>query len=330
MLTCRPQCSPAAIQSLYNATSSAKLFYHPKYRALADQTSQLDTAIALGELPAVYDPLGKPALSPNQAQPLVEAPISPTSVSHVFHSSGTSGFPKPIPNTHSRSVSVLPRRPLPSYIHVQRNTNDTTTSPCPESAAFTTTPLFHGGVSDLLRAWMARSMIYFYPTSDVPITTGNVVSAVHSCKAPSLRLAGDHTWDDKQAAEREKRFKVSAFLSVPYILSTLAEDLDGQGVDLLRGMELVSTGGAPLETAIGDAMVERGVKLVSRLGSSECGCESRSLSSTSPAAILSIVLTTVSPAQLSPRLRDGKGLGAIAERQSICERPEVRKSCRRR
>ena len=142
----------------------------------------------------------------------------------------------------------------------------------PEAAAVTTTPLFHGGVSDLLRAWMARSMIYFYPTSSTPITSHNVVQAVEVCRSSPLHLL-ELQLSQYQLEERRKRFKIGALLSVPYILTILSEDLQGPGMQMLKDMELVSTGGAPLDTGTGDRMVERGVKLVSRLGSSECGCE---------------------------------------------------------
>lgn len=120
---------------------------------------------------------------------------------------------------------------------------------------------------------MARSLIYFYPTSDVPITMKNVVAAVKACHAPPPDLPHLFQLTREAAAERVKRFRPTAFLSVPYILSTLAEDLDGEGINMLQGMESVSTGGAPLDTLIGDAMVQRGIRLVSRLGSSECGCK---------------------------------------------------------
>lgn len=139
--------------------------------------------------------------------------------------------------------------------------------PTAEYAAYTTTPLFHGGVSDLLRAWMARSMIYFYPTSDVPITVANVMGSMAACRAgPPTYDMPRHLLDD-----RDLHYKVLAFLSVPYILTVLADDPDG--MHMLSTMELVSTGGAPLDSKVGADMVEHGVRLVSRLGSSECGCK---------------------------------------------------------
>lgn len=46
------------------------------------------------------------------------------------------------------------------------------------------------------------------------------------------------------------------------------------GTNLLKDMDLVSTGGAPLPQLVGDDMVQHhNIRLVSRLGSSECGCE---------------------------------------------------------
>jgi hypothetical protein len=107
---------------------------------------------------------------------------------------------------------------------------------------------------------MARSVVYFYPTSDVPITAANVVAAIDSCKV------------DYSDEERRERFTVKAFLSVPYILSVLAAD--NGGMDMLKAMDLVSTGGAPLDADVGATMAKQGVRLVSRLGSSECGCKS--------------------------------------------------------
>jgi len=100
----------------------------------------------------------------------------------------------------------------------------------------------------------------------------NVVSAVEACRAPPPDITSLLGLAGSALIEREKRYRPTAFLSVPYILSTLVEDLDGNGMQMLRGMDYVSTGGAPLDTVVGDAMVDRGVRLVSRLGSSECGC----------------------------------------------------------
>lgn len=114
--------------------------------------------------------------------------------------------------------------------------------------------------------------MYFYPTSDMPITSANVVAAVNSCQDPPPVLPGV-SMTDQQVLERIEKFRVRAFLSVPYILTVIAEDPNGPGLAMLKTMDFVSTGGAPLDSGVGDRMVKNGVRLVSRLGSSECGCE---------------------------------------------------------
>ena len=49
----------------------------------------------------------------------------------------------------------------------------------------------------------------------------------------------------------------------------LAEDT--ADISMLQSMELVGVGGAALSPAVGDKLVEKGVRLVSRFGSAECG-----------------------------------------------------------
>ncbi|KAK8849366.1 hypothetical protein IAR55_004698 [Kwoniella newhampshirensis] len=255
-----PQCSPSAINHLLTSTSSTHLVYHPKYAELADHAAKLNTASTAVQ--------SSSSMGANEGHRSVEIPeLNPDTVSHIFHTSGTSGDPKPIPHTHRQSVAVLPRRSLPSYLAGPHHDES---MPPGQSAAFTTTPLFHGGVSDLLRAWMARSMIYFYPTSDTPITAENVLGAVNVCRSVPSPLTRQEL-SESQLIERERRFTPNSFLSVPYILTVLSEDIDGPAMAMLRHMDLVSTGGAPLDTKVGDQMVKAGVNLFSRLGSSECG-----------------------------------------------------------
>ncbi|CDR99470.1 related to LYS2-L-aminoadipate-semialdehyde dehydrogenase, large subunit [Sporisorium scitamineum] len=161
----------------------------------------------------------------------VEGMAGPDDVLVTMHTSGSSGLPKPIYKLHRFwTASML-------------------SAPGRELSAFTTTPLFHGGMSDLLRSIQAGSSIFFHPTIDPgALSTSAICQAINACQHP-----------------------VSYFLSVPYILDMLFTDRSDEGRRMLAGMKLVSTGGAPLPQQLGDDMVERGIKLVSRLGSSECG-----------------------------------------------------------
>ena len=161
-------------------------------------------------------------------EPLFEA--SPDDTLVIFHSSGSSGMPKPLVQLHKFwSNSLL-------------------TAPGRNQAAFTTTPLFHGGLSDFFRSVQAAAPLFFFPWHlQLAPTINNIIQSATGCG-------------------QEIRY----FLSVPFILEMLMAD--EKGTAFLRAMELVSTGGAPLSGAVGDrAVTEENIKLVSRLGSSECG-----------------------------------------------------------
>ncbi|KAI1208037.1 acetyl-CoA synthetase-like protein [Annulohypoxylon truncatum] len=155
-------------------------------------------------------------------------------IAYFLHSSGTSsGVPKPMPQTQWGAVGCLPCFPRIN-----------------QPATFTTTPLYHGGLADCFRAWTSGAMIWLFPEGVVPVTGANVVRSV------------------AYASERSS-VPVKYFSSVPYVLQLLAED--NEGVRMLQDMDLVGVGGAALAASIGDKLVERGVKLVSRMGSAECG-----------------------------------------------------------
>ena len=168
-------------------------------------------------------------------------PIWPTSesdVAYLHHTSGTSsGLPKPIPQTHRAAVGVLPRLPSSSA-----------------TATFTTTPLYHGGVADCFRAWTSGAMIWLFPGADLPITASNICRSL-DCAANS--------------AKTHQTPEVKYFSSVPYVLQMLAAE--DEGLRNLRQMELVGVGGAALPQDIGNDLVQKGINLVSRFGSAECG-----------------------------------------------------------
>jgi acyl-coenzyme A synthetase/AMP-(fatty) acid ligase len=155
----------------------------------------------------------------------------------IFHTSGTStGLPKPIPQSHRAAFAVLPA--LDGR----------------QSATFTTTPLYHGGIADCFRAWTSRALIWLFPAANIPITTLNVQSCLLIATKASREMSAP---------------KVKYFSSVPYVLQMLADD--ESGISILQSMELVGVGGAALSPPVGDKLVEAGVNLISRFGSAECG-----------------------------------------------------------
>ena len=170
--------------------------------------------------------------------PLAVRPVSESDVAYLHHTSGTStGLPKPIPQTHRAAVGVLPSFDNGYQI-----------------ATFTTTPLYHGGVADCFRAWTSGAMVWLFPGADAPITSVNVLK--------SLECA-------QRAVETHQIPRVQYFSSVPYVLQMLAAE--DEGLKTLGQMELVGVGGAALPPDTGYDLVQRGVNLVSRFGSAECG-----------------------------------------------------------
>lgn len=97
-------------------------------------------------------------------------------------------------------------------------------------------------------------MIWLFPGKDVPITASNVVK--------SLNIA-------EEASKMSKTPVVRYFSSVPYVLQMVAAD--DEGLQRMKYMDIVGVGGAALPPSVGDELVNKGINLVSRFGSAECG-----------------------------------------------------------
>ena len=216
------------------------LFYDKTYETLAKEAVGVakDENLARFCLP---DLLVKPKTLHRQVQePLqsISVPAHEEDVAYLHHTSGTStGIPQPIPQSHRAAVGVLPMFE-DGY----------------EKASFTTTPLYHGGIADCFRAWTSGALIWLFPGKEVPITVINVLR----CLATARKCSGV-----------EKVPPVVYFSYVPYILQMLA--FEDEGRQTLLQMNIVGVGGAALAQDIGDDLVSKGIHLVSRFGSAECG-----------------------------------------------------------
>ena len=165
-------------------------------------------------------------------------PIFEHDTAYLFHSSGTStGLPKPIAQTHFAAVGVLP-----CLDHGL------------EKAAFTTTPLYHGGIADCFRGLTSGAMTWLFPGKALPITAVNVLKSLESAKASEMK---------------HEVPPVKYFSSVPYVLQMLSSE--PEGLQILQGLDVVGVGGAALPQAIGNDLVKKGVNLITRFGSTECG-----------------------------------------------------------
>jgi acyl-CoA synthetase (AMP-forming)/AMP-acid ligase II len=243
VLLVAPQCQPSAIAHLCQTCDVATLFFDDSYQELATNSSkaaQSEKDHSLHCVPLMFSTASEDFKKVLQTQPgSVTSPrLDETAIGYLHHTSGTStGLPKPIPQSHRAGLGVLPRFKDGS-----------------DKATFTTTPLYHGGVADLFRAWASNAMIWLFPGKGIPITAKNIVSC--------LDVAGKQHEEGQTPA-------VKYFSSVPYVLQMMAADL--KGLRYLQNMDIVGVGGAALPAEAGDDLVTKGVSLISRFGSAECG-----------------------------------------------------------
>lgn len=206
------------------------------YADLAKSVCQIIKGSSLELIPLPEIEVGKEITVSGASFPTLS--LSQFDVAYLHHTSGTStGLPKPIPQTHHAAVGVLP-----------------TFESGYDAATFTTTPLYHGGVADCFRAWTSGAMIWLFPGADIPITASTALKSLDCAR---------------KSAETRQTPEVKYFSSVPYVLQMLAAEDDG--LRTLRQMRLVGVGGAALPQNVGDDLVQKGVNLVSRFGSAECG-----------------------------------------------------------
>ena len=257
---CRPQCQPQTIAHLCQRCGISVLFYDESYETLAGQAAEKYRAIAGSEdailrtVPTsskirglrTLEIISSTTITPPARKPYW--PVSKGDIDVLRHSSGTSGNPKPIQQTHHQAIGVLP-----------------CLSNGRRSASFTTTPLYHGGMADVMRAWTSDALIWIFPGKDVPITPANIIK--------SIEVA--------QKAVKDQQYRgfpqIKYFSSVPYVLQMLAGD--AQGLGILKAMDIVGVGGAALPSFVGNDLVAKGVNLISRFGSAECGCRSDRITS---------------------------------------------------
>ncbi|EME40345.1 non-ribosomal peptide synthetase-like protein [Dothistroma septosporum NZE10] len=234
VLLIAPQCSPGAVVELCKQCEVEYLFYDEVYQKLAKEAAEASNGkvkllgLTFGEATGAFEVVKKKPKTMMKAEG-----VNKDDVAYLHHTSGTStGIPKPIPQTHRVGAGVYAR--FDGSRH----------------ATFTTTPLYHGGIADLFRAWTSNALIWLFPGKELPITATNVVKCL-------------------ETAEESRTAEVKYFSSVPYVLQMMASD--EKGLERLKTMDIVGVGGAALPAQVGDDLVRKGVNLVSRFGSAECG-----------------------------------------------------------
>jgi len=243
VLLIAPQCQPSAIAHLCQTCEVVSLFYDESYTELAESSVKAAKEEKNHKVSSV--PLSFSTTSLDFRKALEKEPenvprpeLGELAIGYLHHTSGTStGMPKPIPQSHRAGLGVLPRFDNGS-----------------DSATFTTTPLYHGGVADSFRAWTSSAMIWLFPGKGNQIIARNIVTC--------LDIANEEYKAGRTPA-------VKYFASVPYVLQLLAAD--SKGLKYLQDMDIAGVGGAALPAEAGDDLVDKGVNLISRFGSAECG-----------------------------------------------------------
>ncbi|KAI9784017.1 MAG: putative secondary metabolism biosynthetic enzyme [Peltula sp. TS41687] len=206
-----------------------------RYREITDAPRSLKTALTpfcSKNLSALEMLESAPASFPDYKS---YWPVKETDLDVLYHTSGTSGMPKPIPQTQYNAIGVLP-----------------CLSKGRETSSFTTTPLYHGGMADVLRAWTSSALIWLFPGKDVPITPSNILKSIHVAQ------------DAAQSGQHLGLPPIRYFSSVPFVLQMLAAD--EEGMKILKSMDIVGVGGAALPATAGDDLAAKGVNLISRYG----------------------------------------------------------------
>ncbi|KAI1432578.1 hypothetical protein GGR50DRAFT_673698 [Xylaria sp. CBS 124048] len=152
----------------------------------------------------------------------------------IFHSSGTTGLPKPIPQPHKYMLTF-------STCHIRTEAEDV------RGLNMSTLPLYHGfGMLAPMLALAIGKPLYLPPARTVP-TGASVIAAL-------------------RATPRTK-----SLMTVPHILEELVSLPEEEWREVLRPLQFVACGGGPLKLVVGEKLAKAGVRLLSHFGATEIG-----------------------------------------------------------
>ena len=238
-----PRNSPAAILNLLQKTGCRRLLVtQHTLKELLDSVRALDSSLSIEEIPSLNQ------LYPQQSPTFRHYPTLPKpsfeSTAIYIHSSGSTGFPKPIPLTH-RSIwsyaNLPPLRELRDH-HTEIRLGGLAIP------AFHALALIMQLIHPLFGAFSGSILkpAVFDPTKDLPImpTPENTLEAF-------------------------ERTSTNATMIFPTFLQIWSKD--PESVKRLAKLEYVVLTGGPLDVESGDALVRQGVQLRTIYGGTEFG-----------------------------------------------------------
>ncbi|KAJ7625856.1 putative aminoadipate reductase [Roridomyces roridus] len=207
----------------------------------------------LGQL---YPHLGRE--SPSDEFTPYPAPSTRTPLNTVamyLHSSGSTGFPKSIPETHRTLLHYAargkPQQSLQLTIHALFESREL----APRQAVGALPP-FHGFAQVEQHAFpiLAGGTACIYPPSSL--------STPMEYRIPIVPTA-------ENAIENARRAKADGIVAVPAMILEWAAEK--KHVEYLKTLNLLAYSGGPLSERVGDKLVKEGVNLVSMYGATEFG-----------------------------------------------------------
>ncbi|PVH96862.1 acetyl-CoA synthetase-like protein [Periconia macrospinosa] len=219
--------NPLAVRKLLDATGSKAILASRRLSRTAGEATQSCEA---GTPESVYERQHFSSFL-DAAAPVPSEWASEDRTAIILHSSGTTGFPKPIYQSHEYLVGFALCHELSRSEAESRN--------------LSTLPLFHG--FGVLAPCLSLS---------IGLTMCMPVNSI--CSADAV-------------IELIQRTGARSMMTVPSVLDDLSQLRDDSAWDALRSLQFVATGGGPLPAAVGDKLVAGGVQIINHFGATEVG-----------------------------------------------------------
>ncbi|EPQ57834.1 acetyl-CoA synthetase-like protein [Gloeophyllum trabeum ATCC 11539] len=247
-----PRNSAPAIHNMLSKTGchrllTTKAFLKPLLESCQAEFAGKGCELEIDEIPAfmdVYPLLGKETAN-DPFEPFVLEDWNPAmdDVTLYLHSSGSTGFPKPIPQTHR---TVLHWCSLPCSTEGRYHPRELVWGAM-MAPTFHTFGLYMQVYNNLVTGFSTAVFPPKYPAPPVIPTPENTLAA--------LKATGSNT-----------------AIAVPSFFEAWAHS--AEAIDFLATMEICTFAGGPLSAKAGNALVARGVKLNTTYGGTEFGAPS--------------------------------------------------------
>lgn len=222
VLLMSPRLTKPAYAHLMITTGSVSLVYKSAFKQKAIELQEEFPELVAAEMPSLNDyghsvqsgDIGADTLM----TPLLDLDRETSQVAWIFHSSGSTGMPKPIYITHRAALGNY-RRDI-DYLG-QR--------------VFLTLPVFHThGVSSVFRAFMSGKKIYIF-NALLPLTKNSLIDSVKGCEVEiftTVPYALKILYETEEGILFLKRFKFINFGGAP-CPDELGDALTARGVKLV-------------------------------------------------------------------------------------------------